>query len=76
MRPAMIMITLVVYLLILEPLGIVMASMIGLLLFAVIFGEKKIKILLPITLLFPICLYYFFVKVANIPLPLGIWESF
>lgn len=76
MRPAMIMITLVVYFLILEPLGIVTASMIGFLLFAVIFGEKKVKILLPITILLPISLYYFFVKVANIPLPLGMWERF
>jgi len=75
-RPIMLMVALLVYFLIMDFLGIVMASMIGLLLFATIFGEKRLKVLLPITVLLPVCLYYFFVKVANIPLPIGIWEQF
>jgi hypothetical protein len=75
-RPILIMVALLVYLLIIEFLGITMASMIGFLLFTAIFGEKRLKILFPITILLPVCLYYFFVKVANIPLPIGIWEQF
>ncbi len=55
------------------PLGIVAASMLALPGFAVIYGERRIKVLIPLSLLLPVALYFFFTKIANIPMPLGIF---
>jgi putative tricarboxylic transport membrane protein len=56
------------------PLGIVAASMLALPGFAVIYGERRVKVLVPLALLLPMALYFFFTRVANIPMPLGIFE--
>jgi hypothetical protein len=56
------------------PMGIVAASMLALPGFAVIYGERRVKVLVPLALLLPMALYFFFTRVANIPMPLGIFE--
>lgn len=61
------------YYLLVEPLGIVLSSMLALPFFAVIYGERRLKVLIPLALLLPAALYVFFTKVANIPMPLGIF---
>jgi hypothetical protein len=73
-RTAGIMAGLVVYYGLVQPLGIVVSSMLALSGFALIYGERRLKILFPLTVLLPIGLYYFFVKVANIPMPLGLFN--
>jgi hypothetical protein len=64
---------LLLYYLLVEPLGIVLSSMLALPFFAVIYGERRLKVLIPLALLLPAALYVFFTKVANIPMPLGIF---
>jgi hypothetical protein len=55
-------------------LGIVLASSVSVITFALLCGERRIKIMVPIAVLLPIGLYYFFLKVASIPMPLGIFS--
>lgn len=74
LRPAGIGFGLLVYYALVEPLGIVVSSIMALLGFALIYGERRWKILIPVAVLLPIGLYYFFVKVANIPMPLGLFD--
>jgi cell division protein FtsW (lipid II flippase) len=38
-------------------------------------GERRWKYILPITILMPLALYLFFVYVANVPLPVGVFEA-
>ena len=38
-------------------------------------GERRPKIVLPVALILPPLLYYFFVYVANVPIPLGVFET-
>ncbi len=38
-------------------------------------GERRLKYILPITVLLPLLLYLFFVYVANVPLPVGVFEA-
>ena len=64
---------LLLYYLLVEPLGIVLSSMLALPIFAVIYGERRLKVLIPLALLLPAALYVFFTKLANIPMPLGIF---
>lgn len=74
MRTAGIMVGLLVYYKIVEPLGIVVSSILAIIVFALLYGERRLKMLIPIAVLLPIGLYYFFVKVANIPMPLGLFD--
>ncbi|MGD9671604.1 MAG: tripartite tricarboxylate transporter TctB family protein [Hyphomicrobiaceae bacterium] len=39
-------------------------------------GERNPLILAPVALLLPICLYLFFTKIANVPIPGGILETY
>lgn len=55
-------------------LGMVLASSISVVTFVLLCGERRIKIMVPIAVLLPIGLYYFFLKVASIPMPLGIFS--
>lgn len=55
-------------------LGMVLASSISLVTFVLLCGERRIKIMLPLAVLLPIGLYYFFLKVASLPMPLGIFS--
>ena len=68
------MVGLIVYYGLVLPLGIVISSMLALSGFALIYGERRLKIILPLSVLLPVGLYYFFVKIANIPMPLGLFN--
>ena len=74
LRTVGIMFGLLVYYQLVEPLGIVVSSMLAIMAFALLYGERRLKMLIPIAVLLPIGLYYFFVKVANIPMPLGLFD--
>lgn len=63
-----------VYFFLIDWLGMVIASVVSVITFALLCGERRIKIILPIAVILPIGLYYFFLKVAHIPMPLGIFE--
>ena len=56
-------------------LGIPGASMLAVPAFAVLMGEWRFKILIPIALILPIGLYAFFRYVASVPIPLGIFAN-
>ena len=73
-RTVGIMFGLLVYYKLIEPLGIVVSSVLAIMVFALIYDERRLKILIPTAVLLPIGLYYFFVKVANIPMPLGLFD--
>lgn len=64
---------LLVYYAALEPLGIVAASVLALPAFSLLYGERRIKVLVPLGVLLPVALYFFFTRVANIPMPLGVF---
>jgi len=63
-----------VYYGLIEWLGMILASSISVITFALLCGERRLKIILIIAALLPTGLYYFFLKVASIPMPLGIFE--
>jgi len=73
-RTVGIMFGLLVYYKLVEPLGIVASSILAIMVFALIYNERRWKVLIPVAVLLPIGLYYFFVKVANIPMPLGLFD--
>ncbi len=56
-------------------LGIVISSCIVLLGLMMLGGERRVVILLPTAIILPVLLYYFFTYVANVPLPLGMFQS-
>lgn len=74
LRPAGIGLGLLVYYALVEPLGIIVSSILALLGFALTYGERRWKVLIPVAVLMPTGLYYFFVRVANIPMPLGLFD--
>ena len=55
--------------------GIVLGTMFLLLFMLRFTGERRWHVILPITILLPLLLYVFFVYVANVPMPLGIFEQ-
>jgi len=59
----------------LEKLGFVLATVIALALLMLFAGERRVKILLPVSLGVPVALYLFFTKAASIPIPNGILET-
>lgn len=54
--------------------GIVVPSAAAILVFTVLHGERRFRYFVPAAILFPLVLYYFFLKVALVPMPLGIFE--
>ncbi len=38
-------------------------------------GERRWKIIIPVATVLPLALYFFFVHVANVPIPLGVFEA-
>jgi putative tricarboxylic transport membrane protein len=74
-RLAVVLIVLFCFYFLIDTLGMVVPGTVvifGMMLFA---GEKRIAVALFIAVLIPVLLYVFFVYVANIPIPLGIFES-
>lgn len=66
---------LLVYALLVEPLGFVLSSMLALACLTVLAGERNVALIAAIAIVLPFGLYFFFVKVANIPIPTGILKS-
>lgn len=62
------------YFFLIKWIGMVAASILAMTGFILLCGERRYKIALPLAILLPIGLYYFFLKVASIPMPLGIFE--
>ncbi len=74
-KPIIVFALLLVYALSIDWLGIVLSSILAFLTASVLGGERRIKIIIPVTIVLPVCLYYFFTLVAGIPLPLGPFEG-
>ena len=60
------------YALLLPWLGFVAAGSLGLLTAFWIAGERRLGLILPLAVLVPLLLYFFFLKVALIPIPTGV----
>ena len=56
----------------LTPLGFVVASALALFAAIRLAGEQRIHVTAAISVLLPVLLYFFFLKVARIPIPLGV----
>lgn len=54
--------------------GIVVPSMAAVIVFTLLHGERRFRYFVPAAIVFPLALYYFFLKVAQVPMPLGIFE--
>lgn len=55
-------------------LGFIVASSIAMLLALWLGGERRLWLTLPLSVFLPLFLYFFFLKVARIPIPLGVLE--
>ena len=55
-------------------LGFIVASTIAMLLALWLGGERRLFLIIPLAVILPLVLYFFFLKVARIPIPLGILE--
>ena len=73
-RTLIAIVLLFVYQAALEPIGMVLASIIAGLAFTALAGERRYRYFVPVAVLLPIVLYYFFTKIAAIPIPLGFFE--
>jgi putative tricarboxylic transport membrane protein len=62
------------YFLLIDWIGMVLASIIAVIAFVLMCGERRYKIMFPVAVILPVGLYYFFLKVANIPMPLGVFS--
>ena len=58
-----------VYLWLLEAVGMVVASMIAIPVFAALYGDQRVWIYVPLGIVLPVLLYVFFRYVASIPIP-------
>ena len=54
--------------------GLVVPSMVAIIAFTALHGEKRVQYYVPAAILFPLALYYFFLKVALVPMPLGVFK--
>ena len=63
---------LAIYATVIPYLGFIVASTLVLITMLWLAGERRWYCLLPIAVLLPVLLYFFFLKVANVPIPLGI----
>jgi len=53
--------------------GMLPASIVFLVLFSLLYGERRFKITVPLAILLPALIYMFFTVIAKIPLPKGIF---
>jgi len=56
-------------------LGMIVSSIAIIFVFTVVLGQRNWKQLIPLAVLLPVILYYFFVYVAQVPMPLGVFEA-
>ncbi len=59
-----------------DHLGILLSSILALLALMGLGGERRLKILLPLSIILPVALYYFFTRVAHVYLPQGIFYTY
>ena len=74
-RLAVILVTLFGFYYLVPFLGMVFTGMVliaGLMLYA---GERRWKMIAPLAIGMPVILYLFFLKIANIPIPLGVFDT-
>ena len=64
-----------IYYWLLQTLGFVVASCIALLAFCLLAGERRLYYVIPLAVLLPLLLFYFFTHVAAVAIPLGISED-
>lgn len=64
-----------VYYAVIQLIGIVAASVAAVVVFMLLGGERRLKIVVPIALILPSVLYYFFTYIAKVPMPLGLFET-
>lgn len=69
LKVATAMVLLFVYLWLLERVGMVVASMIAIPVFAALYGDRRMWIYVPLGVILPVLLYLFFRYVASIPIP-------
>jgi len=55
-------------------LGFIITSVLALLATFWLAGERRLYLIVPIALMLPVGLYFFFLKIASVPIPLGILE--
>ncbi len=58
-----------------DRIGIILSSSLIILGLMLLGGERRWLLLAALSLLLPIALYYFFTLVANVPMPLGMFEA-
>lgn len=75
LRTVVMIFALFLFYFVLTHLGIVASSIVLMPTMMLFFGEKNWKYILPLSVLLPIVLYLFFLHVAGIPMPLGIFEN-
>ena len=73
-RPAIAMALLLAIYFVLEFLGFVLTTTIGLVALMLLAGERRPLIVLPVALLLPLALHLFFVKAAQRPIPAGVLD--
>lgn len=61
------------YYFLIQWVGIVVSSIVAMLGFTLLCGERRLQFAIPLALALPVALYYFFLKIASIPMPLGIF---
>jgi hypothetical protein len=66
-------ILLFLYYFLIQWLGMVVASILVMFAFSMLYGERRFLIIIPLSVLIPVGLYYFFLKVASVMVPLGIF---
>lgn len=55
--------------------GIVVPSMVAIAVFTLFYGERRPYLIIPVAIGIPLVLYFFFLKVAQVPMPLGVFED-
>jgi hypothetical protein len=55
--------------------GLVVPSMLAIAVFTVLYGERRPHLIIPVAIGIPLVLYFFFLKVAQVPMPLGVFED-
>lgn len=72
LRGILTILTCLIYVLIFKPVGYIVSSMLAVFALMLIFGNRRWKIIIPITIVFPILLYLAFSYGLKIVLPAGI----
>ncbi len=58
----------------LEPLGFVLTTALAVAALMVLAGERRVLVVLPVSILVPLVLHVFFTKAASVPIPGGVLE--